>query len=43
MTKFENFGGYPHGKRFGSKLPCANSKEGDGLRVGPVTKQVVKG
>jgi hypothetical protein len=32
-----------NGRRFGSKIACANSKEGDGEGVGPVTQQVVKG
>jgi hypothetical protein len=31
------------GRRFGSKIACANSKEGDGVGVGPVTQHVVKG
>jgi hypothetical protein len=35
--------GYPYGRRFGSKIARASSKEGDGVVVGPVTKQVVKG
>jgi hypothetical protein len=35
--------GYPYGRRFGSKIAQANRKEGDGLGVGPVTEQVVKG
>ena len=34
---------YSYGRRFGSKIACANSKEGDGVGVGPVTEQVVKG
>jgi hypothetical protein len=33
--------GYPH-RRFGSKIASAD-KEGDGVGVGPVTKQVEKG
>jgi len=32
-----------NGGRFGSKIASANSKEGDGVGVGPVTQQVVKG
>ena len=31
------------GRRFGSKIVRADWKEGDGVRVGPVTRQVVKG
>jgi len=27
-----------NGRRFGSKIACANSKEGDGVGVGPVTQ-----
>jgi hypothetical protein len=34
--------GYPYG-RFGFKIASANRKEGDGVGVGPVTEQVVKG
>ena len=30
-------------EKVGSKIACANSKEGDGVGVGPVTEQVVKG
>jgi len=37
MNKFENSLG-----RFGSKIASANSKESDGIGVGPVTQQVVK-
>jgi len=32
-----------NGRRFGSKIACANSKEGDGVGMGLVTQQVVKG
>ena len=31
-----------NGGRFGSKIASANSKEGDGIGVGPVTQQVVE-
>jgi len=31
------------GRGFGSKIARARSKEGDGIGVGPVTQQVVKG
>jgi hypothetical protein len=32
-----------NGGRFASKIASANSKEGDGLGLGPITQQVVKG
>ena len=32
-----------NGRRFGLKIACANSEVGDGVGVGPVTQQVVKG
>ena len=32
-----------NGRGFGLKIACAKSKEGDGVGVGPVTEQVVKG
>jgi len=32
-----------NGRRFDSKIAWANSKEGDGVGVGPVTEQVIKG
>jgi hypothetical protein len=32
-----------NGRRFGSKITCAKSKEGDGVGVGAVTQQVLKG
>jgi hypothetical protein len=40
MTKFENSWGIHTGRRFGSKTAWADWKEGDGVGVGPVTKQV---
>jgi hypothetical protein len=35
--------GYTYGRGFDSKIASANSKKGDGVGMGPVTRQVVKG
>jgi len=35
--------GYPYRRRFASKIALAHRKEGDGVEVGPITEQVVKG
>jgi len=32
-----------NGRRFDPKIACIESKEGNGVGVGPVTQQVVKG